>query len=127
MPDAVISADMTEEQVERYMFAYHATVNMLANAVVTLDRLARTHPDPARRPGFRAAALDANRMFLLVQAEMLAFIRGTSILRPPNTAEVAQAQALVADLAVLIAADARAKAVLDFLIKATETFDDFTK
>lgn len=123
----VTSADLTEDEAGRYMAVYHATVNALANAVVHLDREARTNPDPQARPGFRAAALDANRQFVLVQAEMLAFLRGTSVLRPPSEDEVKKAQALVGDLGALMAAGARAKAVLEFVVKAAKTFDELTQ
>jgi response regulator RpfG family c-di-GMP phosphodiesterase len=118
----VSSNQLSDAEAEDYMRVFHATVNVLTNAVVVFDARSRTDPDPAERQRCRGAALEANRQLQLVQAKLAAVMSGTAQVRAPTQAEVSTAQGLTQKLAEQLAVQAKAAALVKIVSKAVATF-----
>ena len=118
----VLSSQMSDAEAEDYMRVFHATVNVLTNAMVVFDARSRTDPDPNERDRCRAAALEANRDLQLVQAKLGVVMAGQAMVRAPTASEVGTAQELTQKLAVQIAAQAKAAALVKIVSKAFATF-----
>jgi hypothetical protein len=127
MPDFKRSDAMSEEEAHAYMRAYHATTNVLVNAVVVANAMAKSAPDVADREDARATALDAARRLELLHADLEAFIEGDAIVRAPTPDEVQQVQDLAAALARLQVADNRAAAVVGIVTEAAQVFNAINK
>jgi len=118
----VLSSQLSDAEAEDYMRVFHATAHVLTNAMVIFDALRRTDPDPNERDRYRAGALGANRDLLLVQARLGAVMAGQAMVRAPTASEVSTAQELTQNLAVQLAAQAKATALVKIVSKAFATF-----
>jgi len=118
----VLSSQMSDAEVERYMRVFHATVNTLTNSMVLFDARSRSDPDLNERGRYRAGALGANRDLQLVQAKLQTFMLGQAMVRAPTAVEVATAQELTEKLAAQLAAQAKATALVKIASKAFVTF-----
>ena len=105
------------------MRVYHATVNLLANAVVLFDSLSKTHPVESDREIFRAKALEATRDLELLSGKLSAVLLGTALVRRPSPTEIATAQSLAQKLADLAATQARAEALVTVVTKGLAAFN----
>lgn len=120
----VPSSSLSEAEVERYMRVFHATVNVLANAVVIYDQASKSRTDANERDRFRLEALNANRELQLITSKLTAFLQGEASVRAPTDAEVQNAQTLAQKLADLAVAQSKFSA----LVKVTgEAVDAFAK
>lgn len=119
----VASNTMTREEAEDYMKVYHATVNLLANAVVLFDSLSKTHPREGDRALFRANALEATRELELLSNKLSSVLLGTALVRRPSPTEIATSQSLAQELADLAARQARAEAMVRVVTNGLAAFN----
>lgn len=118
----VPSKDLSLDDASDYMRVYHATVNVLANAVVVFDARAKTDPDEGQRALARAQSLEATRDLELLSSELMAFLNGEAPVRAPSAQELAAAQVMAQKVADLQAAQAKVEAIVGVVAEALQVF-----
>ena len=123
----IASNKLTEEAADDYMMVYHATVKLLADAVVLFNSLSKSSQTTSDRELYKAKALEANRALELLSSQLAAFLQGTSLVRRPSREEIETAQGLAKKLADLAAAHAKAQALVTILTDGVNGFNKVNK
>lgn len=119
-------AQCTAEESLNFLQLYFATVDVLNEAQEKYRRLSNESTTTMGRSEFRAKALETERDLELLKNQRRAFMDNQMGINPPTAEAVASTKALAADLAKIVAKDAKANAIVALAQKSLDAFNKVT-
>lgn len=118
-----LRSQCTAEEALRYVQDYFATVDLIGEALGKYEVLATDAQTASARSLYRAKALEAQRDLELLKNRRRAFLNEESAIKPPTEAMVKEAERRAQNLAVILAKDANATAIIDLATKGLSAFN----
>lgn len=111
------------DEALNYIHLYFATVDLLTEALEKYRRLSIDSTTTSGRSKFRALALETERDLELLKNQRRAFLNNGLPIRPPSMETVEATKQLAADLAKIVAKDAKANAIIELATKGLDAFN----
>ena len=118
--------DCTPDEALHFIQLYFATVDLLTEAREKYRRLSVESTTNSGRSQYRALALESERDLELLKNQRRAFMDNDLGIHPPSTETVEKTKQIAADLAKIVAKDAKANAIIDLATRGLEAFNQVT-
>lgn len=116
--------ECSSDEALSFIHLYFATVDVLIEALEKYNRLAIESTTSSGRSQYRALALETERDLELLKNQRRAFLSNDKAINPPSKETVEASKLLAANLAKIVAKDAKANAIIAL---ATQALDAFNK
>lgn len=118
--------DCTPDEALHFIQLYFATVDLLTEAQEKYKRLSIESTTTSGRSQFRARALETERDLELLKNQRRAFMDNDLGIKPPGMETVEKTKQMAAELAKIVAKDAKANAIIDLATKGLDAFNQVT-
>lgn len=114
----------TSDETLNFIQLYFATVDLLTEALEKYRRLSVESTTTSKRSHYRALALESERNLELLKNQRRAFLDNDLVIRPPSSETVSKVKQMAAELAKIIAKDAKANEIIDLATKGLSAFNE---
>ncbi|MFE1815150.1 hypothetical protein [Metapseudomonas otitidis] len=114
----------TSDETLNFIQLYFATVDLLTEALEKYRRLSVESTTTNKRSHYRALALESERNLELLKNQRRAFLDNDLVIRPPSSETVSKVKQMAAELAKIIAKDAKANEIIDLATKGLSAFNE---
>jgi hypothetical protein len=118
--------DCDDAEVKNFFKLYFATVDVLTEAQEKFRRLSIESTTTSGRSEYRARALEAERDLELLKNQRRAFMDNQLAINPPSADVVENTKVIAADLAKIVAKDAKANAIVSLAKQGLDAFNQVT-
>ena len=118
--------DCTPDEALHFIQLYFATVDLLTEAQEKYKRLSIESTTTSGRSQYRARALETERDLELLKNQRRAFMDNDLGIKPPGMETVEKTKQMAAELAKIVAKDAKANAIIDLATKGLDAFNQVT-
>lgn len=116
----------TADESLHFLQLYFATVDVLNEALEKYRRLSNESTTTTGRSEFRAKALETERDLELLKNQRRAFMDNQMGINPPTAETLASTKAIAADLAKIVAKEAKASAIMALAQQSLDAFNKVT-